>query len=192
MREPRECMQNEVPRVWESNVTDIDPYKERRKEVLRELGVMQGEVSVSVIQAAQTATVNSKRLLVIFVLLLHSEPYKDEIHHIAHTIKWQAQPLLPYRIEAVVLDNASLDCDRPRRGSTNHGGTSRWRINAMVISSIGREEWRMCPIRNVNGDFDKWIQDILVDDFSPKRILGTGELLGGDDLDIQEMLGTLG
>lgn len=183
--------------------TNVGVDKERREEVLRQLCVVQGKVAVTCvrkssssdhhvisstsvprltqIQTGETGAIQRQRLVVLLVLLLDREPHEHEVEHVADAVEREAQGLLPDRVEPVVLHDAGLDGHRAR-GRARDGGGRRGGRGVGAVGGGGREEGRVCPVGDVDGDLDEGVQDGLVDDLAAESVFRAWQLLCGDDL----------
>lgn len=79
-------------------------YEKSGKEILGELRVVEGEMTVAHRQTSKANAIYSNRLFIIVAIPAHREAHKDQIKHVANTVEWKAQYFLPNRVEAIVLD----------------------------------------------------------------------------------------
>ncbi len=114
-------------------------------------------------KARQRHAVHGQRLVLVVAVIAHGEAHKHKLAHVAHNLEPQTELLLPYRVEAVVLD-------RGVARYVERGWTCGWRrIEA--------------PVGKVHRDLDVRVEGGLVDNLVAVCILRERELLGRDHLD---------
>lgn len=87
------------------DIADIEFDKERGEQILRELCIVERQMTIAKVEAAQARAVHCEGLFIRRAILPHRKAYKDQIAHVSHEVERQAELLIPHRVETVVLHN---------------------------------------------------------------------------------------
>jgi hypothetical protein len=135
--------------------TEVTPKESRRR--------------LTVFQASKRYAIYTQRLTVHLLLLPHHDPHKNQIQHISHAIKWQAELLVPNGVKTVIPYDACTRRDRP---CWSRARCRRYRRTGRRLGwgRSGSDGWGAVPVGNVHGHLDERVCRRLVIDFAAIRV----------------------